>query len=102
MDNTAIVDIKPYVPYSDCHTDATGGFSQDGSSQLLNVDAPPRLLCAIPEEKRKALLKVLALDPRPSYQNDESRVYGFGFAGFEVKFTVSGNTLYVRDILKIE
>lgn len=102
MDNTAIVDIKPYVPYSDCHTDATGGFSQDGNSQLLKVEVSERTLSAVPEEKRNALVKVLALDPRPSYQNDENRVYGFGFAGFEIKFSVVNDTLYVREITKNE
>lgn len=102
MDNTSIVDIKPYVPYSDCHTDATGGFSQDGSSQLLKVDVSERMITVIPEEKRDALIKVLELDPRPAYQDDENRVYGFGFAGCEVKFTVSGGTLYVREIIKTE
>lgn len=102
MDGTEILDIKPYVPYSDCHTDATSGFAQDGSSQLLNVNVSEEMLSIVPEEKRSALKKVLALDPRPSYQNDEDRIYGFGFAGFEVKFSVIGNTLSVRDISETE
>ncbi len=101
MDSTAIFDIKPYVPYSDCHTDATGGFSKDGKSMLLNVTVPDELLSLIPEEKQAALLRVLELDPRPAYQDDESRVYGFGFAGFEIRFTVSCGTLTVREIFKI-
>lgn len=102
MNNTCIVDIKPYVPYADCHPDATGGFSKDGSAPALSVDFPSRLLNMIPHEKRDALIKVLELDPRPAYQDDESRVYGFGFAGFEIKFSVVGETLYVRDVMKIE
>ena len=100
MDKTEIVDIKPYIPYADCHTDASGGFSQDGSSRLLKVDISERMLSVIPEEKRKALIKVLELDPRPAYQNDENRIYGFGFAGFEVRFSVVDDILYVRDISK--
>lgn len=100
MDKTEIVDIKPYIPYADCHTDASGGFSQDGSSRLLKVDISERMISVIPEEKRKALIKVLELDPRPAYQNDENRVYGFGFAGFEVRFSVVDDILYVRDISK--
>ncbi len=98
MDGTEIVDIKPYVPYSDCHADATGGFSQDGSMQLLEVDFPDELLLKVPEEKRKALIRVLELDPHPAYQDDESRIYGFGFAGVEVKFSVSGNRLVVLSV----
>lgn len=100
MDETAIFDIKPYVPYSDCHTDATGGFSKDGKSMLLDVTIPNELLSLIPEEKRAALLRVLELDPRPAYQDDESRIYGFGFAGFEIRFTVSNGNLSVCEIEK--
>ena len=101
MDGTAILDIKPYIPYSDCHTQATGGFSKDGKSMLLNVTIPDELICLIPEGKRAALLRILELDPRPAYQDDESRIYGFGFAGFEIRFTVSNKTLTVCDIFKI-
>ena len=100
MDETAIFDIKPYVPYSDCHTDATGGFSKDGKSMLLNVTVPYELLSLVPEEKQAALLRVLELDPRPAYQDDESRIYGFGFAGFEIRFTVSNGNLTVCEIEK--
>lgn len=102
MNNTGIVDIKPYIPYADCHPDATGGFSKDGTAPTLTVDFPSRQLNLIPPEKRAALIKVLELDPRPAYQDDENRVYGFGFADFEIKFSVVGETLYVRDVLKIE
>lgn len=100
MDGTQIVDIKPYVPYADCHTDATGGFAKDSTAPKLNVECTQELLSALPEEKRNALIRVLELDPRPAYQDDEQRIYGFGFAGFEVKFTVSDNTLYVKEIIK--
>lgn len=102
MDGTPIYDIKPYVPYSDCHTDASGGFSKDASCLLLEVFIPDELFSLIPEEKRTALLRVLELDPRPAYQDDECRVYGFGFAGFEIKFTVCQNTLNVCDIYKVK
>lgn len=100
MDTTEIVDIKPYIPYADCHTDATGGFSKDSTAPRLNVNCPEALLSPLPEEKRTALIKVLELDPRPAYQEDEDRIYGFGFAGFEVKFSVADGTLYVREITK--
>ncbi len=98
MDGTEIIDIKPYVPYSDCHNDATSGFAKDGSSQLLEVEFPDVLLAKVPEEKRKPLLRVLELDPRPAYQDDEDRIYGFGFAGLEVKFSVCGERLVVKHI----
>ena len=98
MDGTEIIDIKPYIPYADCHTDATGGFSKDSTAPRLSVECPSGILSALPEKKRTALIKVLELDPRPAYQDDKNRVYGFGFAGFEVKFTVKDSVLTVKEI----
>lgn len=100
MDGTEIIDIKPYIPYADCHPDATGGFSKDSTAPKLCVDFPCRMLNLIPDGKRDALIKVLELDPRPAYQDDSDRIYGFGFAGFEIKFSVVGDTLYVREVIK--
>lgn len=100
MDGTEIVDIKPYIPYADCHPDATGGFSKDSSAPRLKVQYNEQIITPLPDEKRNALIKVLELDPRPAYQDDESRIYGFGFAGFEIRFSVSGDTLYIKEITK--
>ena len=98
MDGTPIFDIKPYIPYADCRPDATEGFTAPGQDYLLEVDIPQRLLARIPEDRREALKGVLAQDPRPSYQRDPERVYGFGFAGLEVRFTVRDGVLLVQDI----
>lgn len=97
MNGTEIVDIKPYIPYADCHPDAVGGFSKDGSERL-NVVLPDSLLSVFPENKQSALIKVLELDPRPQYQNDPERNYGFNFAGFEIRFTVENGTLFVKEL----
>ena len=98
MDGTPIYDIKPYVPYADCHPEAVGGFAQDAPEQTLKVEIPPHLLCLIPEGKREALVGVLAQDPRPPYQRDSQRVYGFGFGGLEVHFTVDNGVARIVDI----
>lgn len=96
MDGTPIYDIKPYVPYADCHPDARGGFTDTTPRKLLHVDFPTEWLLQVPEEKRAALTAVLANDPRPSYHDDPARVYGFGFAGLEVRFSVDeGGVLHV-------
>lgn len=97
-DGTPIFDVKPYLPYADGILTARGGFAEEHSSDRLAVDIPPKLLSLLPPEKRAALTEALSLDPRPSYQTDESRVYGFGFAGFEIKFTVSEDTVNVVEI----
>lgn len=98
MDGTPIYDIKPYLPYADSKPYAVGGFTDNLAERRLDVDFSQSLLEKIPSDKRGVLVKVLAGDPRPSYQNDPERVYGFVFAGFEVKFTVSDKKLTVIDV----
>ncbi len=98
MDGTPIFDIKPYIPYSDSHPDALGGFTDGAGDFLLEVDFPAPLLARIPENKRQALLGVLSHDPRPSYQSDPDRVYGLTFAGLDVRFTVRDNRLTVQAV----
>jgi hypothetical protein len=98
MDGTPIFDIKPYIPYADCHMEATGGFTDTAGSFLLEVDFPEALLKLVPEEHRAALMGVLSHDPRPSYQNTPDRVYGMAFGGVNVKFRVDGNQLTVVDV----
>ena len=98
MNGTPILDIKPYIPYADSHPDAVGGFAATPAGETLEVTIPESLLSRIPAERQEALRGVLAQDPRPHYQNDPERVYGFGFAGLEVKFSVNGTQLTVTDI----
>ncbi len=97
MDKTPIYDIKPYLPYADCRTDAVGGFAT-AVPDRLEVLIPPALKEKVPEEKRAALTAVLAQDPRPSYQEDPERVYGMSFAGLEVRFRVENDRLFVLEI----
>ena len=98
MDGTPILDIKPYIPYADCKEDAAGGFASAPAAETLEVIIPEELLIKIPESRREALRGVLAQDPRPHYHDDPERVYGFGFGGMEVKFSVEGTVLTVRDV----
>ena len=101
MDGTPIYDIKPYIPYADCHPEASGGFAP-GSGVRLTVKYAAGVQEHVPEDKRAALTGVLANDPRPRYQHDSSRVYALEFAGLEVKFTVNGDVLTVISAEKEE
>lgn len=94
MDGTPIYDIKPYVPYADSRPDALGGFAP-AAGATLEVDIPPQWLAVIPEELRAAVAGILAQDPRPSYQDDPQRVYGFRFGPLELKFTAGGGRITV-------
>ena len=101
MDGTPIYDIKPYLPYVDSVPEAIGGFTEEKADYHLEVDFPPDLLGHIPKEMQETLLGVLAQDPRPAYQHDESRVYGLPFGGMDVKFMVKDGVLSVIDILEV-
>lgn len=95
LDGTPIFDVKPYLPFTDCRTDATGGYAEAGEAHKLHVRFPQDLLGLIPEDKRAGLLECLADDPRPSYQNEPKRVYGMRFSEYEIKFSVEEDTLTV-------
>ena len=99
MDGTPIFDIKPYIPYSDCHTDATGGFTDSAYDFLLTVNFPPELLSKIPANKQEAVVAVLSHDPRPSSQEDSDRMYGLNFAGYDIRFTVKDSILTVHEVI---
>ncbi len=99
MDGTPIYDIKPYLPYVDSVPEAVGGFTEETKAHRLAVEVPEALLERIPEADRAALPDVLAQDPRPAYQQDENRVYGFAYAGRDVRFTVRDGLLTVVDIV---
>ena len=98
---TVIYDIKPYIPYADCVEGASGSFAEEHKGDRLNVVFPEELKKRIPESKLPALTEALSEDPRPAYQDDESRVYGFSYAGKDVRFTVKGDTLTVIEIKDI-
>ena len=100
MDGTPIYDIKPYLPHADCQPDAVGGFSGAFVEYALKVNFPEHLLQRVPEQKREALLGVLAQDPRPAYQQNPTREYGLSFGGLSVRFTVDEQILTVISVDK--
>ena len=100
MDGTPIYDIKPYIPYADCHPDAAAGFTAQTQTHRLQVECPPELWETVPAAERDGLQGVLETDPRPSYQHDPERVYGMEFSGLEVHFVVDGAVLTVTGITR--
>ena len=100
MDGTPIYDIKPYLPIADCRADAVSGFAEHTAGDRLQVTFPEELQNRIPKNRLQGLTSALAADPRPAYQNDPEREYGFPFAGFEIKFKVCDSVLTVTDVQK--
>lgn len=103
LSGTPVYDIKPYLPYADCHEDARAGFAGLVGDYRLDVHMSEEVRKAVPHEKLAALTGVLAEDPRPSYENrDEGRIYGMHFGDLEVKFCITGKDLTVVSVSPIE
>ncbi len=102
LDGTPIYDIKPYLPFTDSHPDAVGGFADDFVEYGLEVEFPEELLTQVPEAKREALLGILRQDPRPSYQHDAERVYGVTFGDQNIRFQVQGVVLHVIGVASLQ
>lgn len=101
MDGTPVFDIKPYIPYSDSHPGASRGYTEV-TDDRLTVVFPEELLLRVDESKRKGLIRVLELDPRGAYEKKEGYSYGLSFADHDIKFTVSGRTLTVTDVVPLK
>lgn len=95
MDNTPVYDIKPYLPNADLKNDAIGGFADTVAEYKLNVSISHKLKATLPKEKLNELIDALREDPRPSYIENDDRVYGFFFDKYEIKFTVQSKNLTV-------
>ena len=109
LDGTPIMDIKPYIQYSDSIIEAQSGYAQD---------EPPRktvIWSDEAEQQKQQLLgngkisvqtiqeleAVLSLDPRPAYQEDEERVYGMKFANVDIHFKIHAQQVLIVAIQHI-
>lgn len=101
LDMTPIYDIKPYLPSTDSHPEAIGGYADEFTDYRLTIDFPEELLYILPEAKRQAVCDCLAEDPRPSYQDDPDRLYSMSFAGFDIHFTVEKGHLTVKNVERL-
>ena len=95
MNGTPIYDIKPYLPYTDCRPEATGGFTDRTAKRTVEVVIPDEAARNMDGEELEALKAVLREDPRPAYQDDPERMYAFEFGGKHVEFRVDGGVLTV-------
>lgn len=100
IDMTPIYDIKPYIKYTDCHTDAVCSYSDENFSHKLDVEFDDRLLNLIPGDKKNAVIACIKDDPRPSYQNDVERIYSMAFSNFDIHFKVDGKTAKIIGVDK--
>ena len=102
LSGTPIYDVKPYLPFTDSHPDAKGGFADEKLAYKLSVSFPDKLKSRLKDGEAEKITTILENDPRPSYQNDAEREYGFKFAEYEIKFKVNQDELTVTNIIKIK
>ncbi len=96
MNGTPIWDIKPYLPFTDSHPEAKGGFTEETSKQEpLEVVIPEQIATRFSDQQITALQKILASDPRPRYHDNPDRIYGIEFAGEDIKFKINENKVIV-------
>ena len=102
LDGTPIYDIKPYLPYTDCHPEAKGGFGQNYSHDKIIVVFPPKLRAILPQKLQQTVFELLSQDPRAAYNKKPDYLYGMSFAGYDIRFSVAENILTVKEVVKIQ
>ena len=100
LNGTPIYDIKPYLPYTDSHPEAKGGFGEEHKEDRIEVHFPAELLQKVPEHLRESVMEVLQQDPRAAYNKKPDYVYGMSFSGYDIRFTVQEEVLTVQDVVK--
>lgn len=101
MDGTPIIDIKPYLPYTDCHPEASDGFALAVSGPVVEVIVPDTIKEILNDDELSSVISVLGQNPVPQYQNDPERIYGMKFGKYDISFNTDGEKLTVTDIRKI-
>lgn len=98
MDGTPIYDIKPYLPFTDSHPDAKGGFADEKKEYSAEVIIPDDVAKGVARERIDEIRDLLLQDPRPSYRDDEKREYGMSYAGLDISFIATASTIEVTRI----
>lgn len=99
LDGTPIYDIKPYLPYTDSHPEASGSFGEAHRKDSIAVTFPEELKQKLPEDLQQTVLEVLSQDPRAAYNKKPDYVYGMSFAGYDIRFVIEADTLVVKEIV---
>lgn len=102
LDGTPILDIKPYLPYTDSHPEATGGWTDHLETMPLKVCIPDNLRnvlesCFSPCQL-SALMDTLSQDPRPGYQDEPDRIYGMLYGDHNIRFSIRDGVLTVVEV----
>ena len=89
LDGTPIYDIKPYIPYTDAHPEASNGFAQEQKDYRLAVLIPDAIRQEHGESFCRIIEAILSEDPRPAYQHDPQRIYAMSYEEYTIRFRVT-------------
>ena len=98
LNGTPIIDIKPYLSFTDSIPDAVCGFADKVYDYKLDVIIDNKYKEILSDDELCELNGILSLDPRPSYQNDNERIYKMLYSDYEISFKVDKSTLTVISI----
>lgn len=101
LDGTPIFDIKPYLPYTDAHPEAEGGFGEKHKKDEIEVVFPEELQRNLPKDLQEKVLDVLKQDPRAAYNKKPDYVYGMRFCGYDIRFSVENEVLLIKEIVSL-
>lgn len=99
LNGTPIYDIKPYLPYTDAHPEAKGGFGEARKGDRITVIFPEELKQKLPKEQRQTVFELLSQDPRAAYNKKPDYIYGMSFAGFDIRFVAGDGVLVVKEVV---
>ena len=99
LNGTPIYDIKPYLPYTDLHPDAKGGFGEVHKKDSITVIFPEELKHLLPTDLQQTVFEVLSQDPRAAYNKKPGYIYGMSFAGYDIRFVVEKEVLTVKEVV---
>lgn len=98
LDKTPIYDIKPYLSYCDSHPEAACGFADEVKGHALEVEYDAETAAMLDESEMETICALLSQDPRTAYLEDEQRIWGISYGGYNIKFMVSGKQLRILEI----
>jgi tRNA-Thr(GGU) m(6)t(6)A37 methyltransferase TsaA len=103
VDGTPVLDIKPYLPYVESIPDAVAGFASTPPEAKLAVHFSELAESQLANrgdgaDLRLLITKVLELDPRPAYAEEDRRIYGFELYDFDLRWQMDGDHIVVVEL----
>ncbi|GLQ29766.1 tRNA (N6-threonylcarbamoyladenosine(37)-N6)-methyltransferase TrmO [Litoribrevibacter albus] len=109
LDQTPILDIKPYIPYSDALPQANAGIFEQAPETTLSVELSSTVESKLVHLENRYpnltefIYQVLAQDPRPAYMKAKANRDDFSIQLYDldIKWRVQDKQILVTDIISV-